>query len=255
MKHDNDDPHGRMLFSTLGAASDIVASGRRVPPEELLPGYDDPLEGSVPNQFLPDVTTFDWFNPTVWANADPADLSGIDLASITAATGPGLDGDGLDFFRGGEAPDNFTNRNNPLYVSRRDFAEAIAPRLAEMFGVSAEGSAGYLRTPQTSDADPGGRSPNSDHFSGGAIDFYGDDAELTDLRNWLVAQPFTAFVRWQSESHTDHLHVSFDLGWIAQNYFSGQNLPGLSREPSQPPREAPASTLVQKGLEKLKGIV
>ncbi len=243
-------PSGNLLTSVLGPVADFIAGGQRQSAQSLLPGFDDPSEGSIPDEFLPGVDTFDWFDPTVWAAARPDDITRIDLNAIPVPTGVGTSGTGLDWFRSGEAPNNYTNRNNPLYVSRKDFVVALAPRLEQMFGVSAQGSAGYMRPPQASDAAPGGRSSNSDHYSAGALDVYGTPEELTRLRNWLVEQPFTAFVRYQSESHTGHLHLSIDVGWVAHNYFQeGSQLPALTPptpdltapqtpgEPPQTPRE------------------
>lgn len=223
-----------ILTQIFDRLSRQVAGGLRSDPRDLLPEALDPLEGTIPEEFLPDVASFDWFDPTVWARADPNDVSEVDLGKITPSTGQGRKGKGMDWFRGGEAPNNLSNRHNPLYQSRREFAVQLAPRIEELFGVSAEGSAGYLRPYNASHAAPGGPSGNSDHYSGGAIDFFGDPEKLTDLRNWLVAQPFTSFVRWQSESHFDHVHVSFDLGWVAQNYFEGRSLPSLSTKPADP---------------------
>lgn len=229
-------PLGALLFrGPMQALADQLArmadpnSEGRIRAEDLLPGAQDPLEGLIPDAFRPEITeTFDWFSPTEWAGTTPGSEPPMDLSIIPAPGKGGVDGKGLDFFRGGEAPSNFTNRHNPLYQSRRRFAIGIADRIEDLFGVSAGGSAGYMRPPHPSDAAPGGRSANSDHYSGGAIDFTGDPAKLTALRNWLVDQPWVSFVRWQSESHTDHLHASIDIGWVAQNYFSGETLPRIA---------------------------
>ena len=236
-------PLGSLLTSVFDQLSNQIAGGSRVDHRSLLPGADDPFEGVIPDEFLPGVETFDWFDPTVWAAARPDDITRVDLNAIPVPTGVGASGTGLDWFRSSEAPNNFTNRNNPLYVSRKDFVVALAPQLEEMFGVSA-GGAGYYRPPAAADAAEGGRSPNSDHYSAGALDFYGTPEELTSLRNWLVEQPFVAFVRYQSESHETHLHLSIDVGWVAHNYFQDSQLPKvtppaltLQGEPPQQPRE------------------
>ncbi len=226
-----DRPLGDFMTGIFRALSDgLTPSGKAEDIEMLMPGADDPLEGLIPDEFLPFISTFDWFDPTVWAGAAPSDISRIDLSAIPEATGPGASGTGLDWFRAGEAPNNFTNRNNPLYISRKDFIVALAPQLEALFGVSS-GGVGYYRPPSASDAAPGGKSPNSDHYSAGALDIYGTPQELTALRNWLVEQPFTAFVRYQSESHDKHLHLSIDIGWVARNYFSGTDLPPLTVAP------------------------
>ena len=231
-----DRPLGDFLTGVWDVLSNqLTPSGQREDIEILMPGADDPLEGLIPDEFLPFVSSFDWFDPTVWAGAAQGDISSIDLSAITQRTGPGAEGTGLDWFGTGQAPSNFTNRNNPLYISRKDFAVALAPQLEAMFGVSS-GAVGYIRPPSASDAAPGGKAANSDHQSGGALDIYGTPQELTALRNWLVEQPFTAFVRYQSESHFKHLHLSIDIAWVANNYFSGTQLPPLTVAPT------PAST-------------
>jgi hypothetical protein len=240
----------------LSALSDQIAGGRRSDPSDLLPGATDPFEGTVPERFLPDVSNFDWFDPTVWAGTSLD--SSLDLTAVPAS-GPGTPGDGSDFFRGSEAPNNYTNRQNPLYQARREFSVAVAPQLERMFGVTAEGSAGYLRPPSAGDADPGGRSANSDHYSGGAADFFGTPAELDALHDYLVEQPYVSFIRWRSESHggpngddpSAHLHVSFDLGWVAQNYYQTRTLPPQAKPPKpagEPPGsvERPAGTIPQR---------
>jgi hypothetical protein len=228
-------PLGRLLTQVFDSVSNELAGGR-VNPADLLPGADDPNEGSVPAEFLPGVETFDWFDPTVWSNATPDAVTPTDLTAITAATGAGTDGEGLDWFRAGEAPNNYVNRNNPLYVARKDFIVSVAPKLEQMFDVSVEGSAGYYRPPAAADAAPGGRSPNSDHYSAGAVDVYGTPEQLTGLRDWLVEQPWTAFVRYASESHQEHLHLSVDLGWVANNYYGGNTPepPSLTMHQSPP---------------------
>lgn len=220
----------RLLLSVYDRLSNQMAGGRRMPAQELLPGADDPYEGTVADPFLPEVNPYDWYDPILFSGpSDDFDLSQVPIPP----TGKGRDGDGADFFRGGEAPNNYANRHHPLYQARRDFAVAIAPKIEQMFGVSAQGSAGYYRPPHPSHAEPGGPSANSDHYSAGAIDFFGDPAKLDALRDWLVAQPWTSFVRWRSESHHDHVHLSIDLNWIAQNYYQGRTLPLPAVAPSR----------------------
>jgi hypothetical protein len=225
-------PLDEMLTGVFDRLSRQVAGGPRSDPRDLLPEANDPSEGLIPDEFRPDVSSFDWFDPTVWAQADPNDVSRVDLTNVQPATGQGRPGTGMDWFRGGEAPNNLSNRANPLYQARQEFAVQVGSQIEGLFDVSSQGSAGYLRPYSASHAAPGGPSGNSDHYSGGAIDFFGDPEELTRLRNWLVEQPFTSFVRWQSESHFDHVHVSFDLGWVAQNYFQGRQTPTLSQSAS-----------------------
>jgi hypothetical protein len=229
-----------LLTAVLERKANRDAGGQRVNVNDLLPGADDPFEGSVDPDFMPE-GNYDWFDPTVNPDDPTTDFSGM-----SAASGPGKPGKGMDWFRGGEAPNNYQNRNNPLYQARRDFSVAIAPQLEDQFGVSAHGSAGHLRAPQKGDAAPGGRSANSDHYSGGATDFFGTVEELDALHDFLITQPYVSFIRWRSESHggpegTDpsaHLHVSYDLGWIAQNYYKGKTIPPPAPTVSGAPPES-----------------
>lgn len=218
-----------LLTQTFAELSNRVAGGQRLDPRELLPEVGLPDEGQIPEELLAELMGIDSFDPVAWSRGLPDDISQVDVTKIKPASGPGREGKGLDFFRGGEAPNNYANRHNPLYKARRDFMVAIAPQLEELFGVSAQGSAGYMRQPSKGDAAAGGRSANSDHYSGGALDLFGTKEEMVALRNWAVNQPWVSFVRCQSESHYDHVHISADLGWIAQNFFQGQNLPPIRR--------------------------
>lgn len=243
-----ENPLRPVFDAVLDKLSNRIAGGRRVDASDLLPGADDPGEGIVPDNFIPEVDPFSWFDPMLFGPGDPMTAAGLDYSAIPAS-GPGRDGDGLDFFRSGEAPSNYANRNNALYRSRRDFAVAITPKIEDMFGVSAHGSAGYLRPPSSGDAAPGGRSSNSDHYSGGAVDFFGTVEELDQLRAWLVTQPFVSFVRWRTESHGGasgteagaHLHASFDIGWVAKNYYQGGKVPPITvtsgKTSPKPPRQ------------------
>lgn len=223
------------LDRTFQQMARAVAQGDHSDPRELLPEALDPLEGTVPEEDRVNAQGFEWFDSAVWAKAPPGDMSQIDMTNVTPATGPGNDGNGMDWFRGTEAPNNLGNRHNQLYQARRQFAVNMASQIEEMFDVSSQGSAGYMRPWNASHAAPGGPSGNSDHYSGGAVDFFGNKEELTALRNWLIQQPFTSFVRWQSESHFDHVHASFDLGWVAQNFYEGQQLPQTTRNVARPP--------------------
>lgn len=247
-----------LYLAILDRLSHAVAGGRRRDPRAINPNggfLDDPFEGILPDQYRDQIQqTYDWFDPSVFARAaasdDPASaLSNLGISFETG--GPGVDGDGGDWFRTGEAPNNFANRNNPLYVARKEFAVAMDERIEQMFDV--QGSAGYYRPPDPSHAAPGGPSANSDHYSAGAVDYFGSPEELQRLRDWLVQQPFVAFVRWQSESHFDHVHVSYDLGWVAQNWFgsSGQGLPDFTTVDQQQPTpgaEAAAANVIPESM-------
>lgn len=245
-------PLRQVLGTMYDKLSHEIAGGQRQNPEELLPGAQDPLEGLIPDSVAPQLETLDWFSPADFAGVGPGSEPRMDLSTIPAPGGKGVEGDGLDFFRTGEAPNNFTNRNNPLYVARKDFIEDVHGQIERMFNVSA-GGVGYYRPPSSSDADPGGRSSNSDHYSAGAVDFYGDPEDLTALRNWLVDQPWVSFVRWQSESHFDHLHMSVDLGWVAQNYFTDRSIPDIKVTPPKLTPPSSGSNEQREAFERASG--
>lgn len=220
-------PTDALLTALYDRLSHRIAGGQRT--QAGVFGMETVDEGFLPDEYRTELPDDDWFDPTQWANADPNNMAGFDLSNIPSG-GPVREGKGMDFFRAGEAPNNHANRNNPLYQKRRDFAVAINSKIREMFGVSDHGSAGYYRPYDPAHAAPGGPSGNSDHYSAGAADYFGSSEELTRLRNWLINQPFVSFVRWQSESHYDHLHVSYDLGWVAQNF--GGQMPAFAEEPT-----------------------
>lgn len=239
-------PLDGLLTAIFDRLSNQIAGGR-VHPEDLRPEVTLPDEGFVPEEILPDLEMQDWFDPVEWAKADP-DTPEFNVPTAKAATGSGRDGTGGDWFRTSEAPNNFANRHNPLYKARADFAAQVAGRVEDMFGVEASG-VNYLRPPKSSDAAAGGRSSNSDHYSAGAIDFFGTPEELDRLRAWAVNQPFSSFVRWRSESHFDHLHLSFDLGWVAENYFKGRQVPDLTAGVSTGGLEAPPAPEVEAAAQ------
>lgn len=218
-----------LLLSVFDRLSDRLAGGSRISPEDLAPENMDPGEGEIPEDMLKEIFQLDFLNPDVFNQIDPENIDLELIGKLSAASGPGKEGKGLDWFRSGEAPNNYANRNNPLYKARAEFAKAIAPQIEEMFGVSAQGSAGHLRAPSSGDAAPGGRSANSDHYAGGAIDFFGTQEERIALRNWAIQQPWVSFVRCESESHYDHDHISIDVGWIAENFYKGRKVPQLDR--------------------------
>lgn len=246
-------PLRRNLLDAYDALSHQIAGGQRRDHRDLLPGAEDPLEGIIPDEFRSQIEDIgEWFEPTEWAGLSPTDVPRADLTTIPAPGTKVVTGNGGDFFRSGEAPNNYVNRQNPLYLARTEFAESVTPRINELFGTT--GHAGHYREPLASDAAKGGRSANSDHYSAGAVDFFGTVEQLDALREWAVGQPFVSFVRWRSESHGgstgtepgSHLHMSFDLGWIAQNYFQGREAPSFTAQtqttPTLPPQAAQGPT-------------
>src|SRR5690606_4759409 len=67
----------------------------------------------------------------------------------------------------------------------------------------------------------GGQAKNSDHQSAGALDIFGPEHVLDAIRDWAIQQPWVSFVRWKSPYHYDHVHISVDIGWVAENFFGG----------------------------------
>jgi len=229
-----DRPLGRLLLAQFNAVSNAIAGGQRIDVNEVLPTGErwNPLEGMLPDE----VTFPDQFDPATFAMADPNRPDSFNLANIPAAgTGAGREGKGLDWFRAGQAPDNYANRNNPLYRARADFvSKHVAPTIAEAFpGMTVTGQ-GYYRPP----GGGGGQAKNSDHQSAGALDVFGTPEEMAALREWAVTQPWVSFVRCNSEHHYDHVHLSVDIGWVAHNYFSGGTVPDM-KVPSQETMAAP----------------
>ncbi len=126
---------------------------------------------------------------------------------------------------GSEAPSNYANRNQPDYVYRREVA---APYFADVVenrfpGVEI-GGLGYIRPPSDTG---GGRSSNSDHQSGGAIDIYFKEGsvnqsnqKLTEIAGWLRMQPWAGLVVFEgNDAHqkvgsvNGHVHLSIQLGY------------------------------------------
>lgn len=231
------------LVAQLDKISHTSAGGQRQPWQDAGLPSD---EGFFPEDYSQQVPSMDWFDPSMWQQADPNDPSTFDLGQIPASSGPVKEGKGMDFYRGGQAPSNYSNKLNPAYVARADFGCAVNKQIMALFKV--EGTCNYYRKPEASDAAPGGRATNSDHLSAGAIDYTPAEGtsleELDRLRNWLVTQPWVSFVRWRSESHSTHLHMSIDLGWVARNYFQSRQAPTLSNAP--PPATSDQAAMRQR---------
>jgi hypothetical protein len=138
---------------------------------------------------------------------------------------------------GSEAVSNYANRNDPQYVRRRDVGvPAFAQSFQAAFGKTGTGREyiggvtsslrGALRNPSQTGA---GRSSNSDHLSGGALDLYGDTvAELEAIARWARAQPGVSFVVYEGQPQHEtgaaggassgvgnrgHVHVSLQVGY------------------------------------------
>lgn len=141
---------------------------------------------------------------------DAWEQSGVGGSYGQAGDGRLVDkGDRVTWTRGvGEAPNNIANRNHPAYQERAQFMSEMHDYILQNFNVS---SAGQYR--DTSVSGGGQRSSNSDHYSGGAVDFSGSQAELERLFGWLQTQPWVSFANlYTSGGAAGTLHVSGILG-------------------------------------------
>lgn len=114
-------------------------------------------------------------------------------------------GDRIKFSRGvGEAPNNRGNRDHPTYQARAAFMEDMNRTILSNFSVSPLGQWRDLSV-----SGGGQRSSNSDHYSGGALDFSGSQSELNRLFSWLQTQPWVSFAQvYTSGPAAGTLHVS-----------------------------------------------
>ena len=117
---------------------------------------------------------------------------------------------------GSQAPNNALNKNEPAYAYRRDvtapyFADLIKSTFPSM-GVEI-GGLGYNRPPGDVG---GGKSANSDHQSGGAIDVYASTEQgRKAIANWARNQPGVSLVIYEGNSAHEghHVHISFQIGY------------------------------------------
>ena len=222
----------RLLYERL---SDQIAGGARTNVNLLGPlgqEIDPEFEGMLPDDldFEPPVTLLD---PTVFGLADPnapqgsiaesalqsaISESALQSAIRSSANVQGRAGKGGDWFRTGQAPNNYANRNHPLYKARAQFvADIVAPTIKQLFPEATVTGQNYYRPP----GGGGGQAKNSDHQSAGALDIFGPEHVLDAIRDWAIQQPWVSFVRWKSPYHYDHVHISVDIGWVAENFFGG----------------------------------
>jgi hypothetical protein len=128
-------------------------------------------------------------------------------------------GDRIKYVRSGEAPNNIANRNQPAYRQRAQFMTEMKGYITQAFNVT---SAGQWR--DVSAAGGGQRSRNSDHYSGGALDFSGSREEIDRLFNWLKTQPWVSFAQiYTSGPAAGTLHVSGLLDGQTHHANDGHN--------------------------------
>lgn len=106
----------------------------------------------------------------------------------------------------GEAPNNRAHAGDTEgpYRERAEFVSAFAKNVLSEFNVQSLGQWRDLDAEVTAD-----RSANSDHYSGGALDFTGTRQEMERLKSWLEKNPRVSFVRIHGTP--PHVHVSFKL--------------------------------------------
>jgi hypothetical protein len=135
----------------------------------------------------------------------------------------------------GQAPNNAALKNTPVYRYRREVtAPHYADLITSLFPGTEIGGLGYIRP--ASDVG-GGKSSNSDHQSGGAIDVYfknvspeESDQKLRQVANWARSYPeiFSLVVYEGNSSHqkigsdSGHVHLSFNLAHqVPGSHFTG----------------------------------
>lgn len=111
--------------------------------------------------------------------------------------------------RGGEAPNNKAHaaearRGEGVYGARAQRVSSLIPQIESQFDVRFGGQWRDINADVTAD-----RSANSDHYSGGALDFFGSDAEMKRLADWLGNRSDVSFVKIHGSP--PHVHVSFKL--------------------------------------------
>ena len=123
---------------------------------------------------------------------------------------------------GSEAVANYANRNDPAYVRRRNVGvPTIANAFNDRFGYSGRENVGgvtsslrgALRNPNMTG---NGRSSNSDHLSGGAVDLYADtEADRKAIERWANSRPDVSYVIYSgNKAHEGHhVHVSLLLNY------------------------------------------
>ena len=161
---------------------------------------------ALPSALAPDTDEAAWIQ-TAWASYE-ALTQDWQYKNDMAKKGTTYNQAGV----GHQAPNNLQNRNDPSYLQRKAMASDIQGLITSQFNVRSNGMADQMRW----EVDPTNKdqAQNSDHLSGGALDIWpvnGDMAEMQRLYDWLWAQPYTSFVKWQEPGHYDHLHVSFLL--------------------------------------------
>lgn len=136
-----------------------------------------------------------------------ASVSGSGGSSAAAISAAGGSSSGSS--SGGQAPANQANaaaarRGEGEYGARARRVASLKDELMGMFDVNFMGQWRDLDAKVTAD-----RSANSDHYSGGALDFSGTEAEMQNMKTYLEARSDVSFVKIHGNPR--HVHVSFRL--------------------------------------------
>lgn len=112
--------------------------------------------------------------------------------------------------KGTEAPSNQTyagaaRAGTGVYGQRAQYVAQAIPQIASMFNLTSGGQWRDLNAKVTAD-----RSANSDHYSGGAGDFFGSVANMNAGLAWAKNQPGVSFAKVHGSP--PHLHISWRLG-------------------------------------------
>lgn len=241
-----------LLAAQFERLSNQIAGGQRVHPDALLPV--DPNEGLFLDEYLPHLPPNAELEALSQLITDPTVAEeglgqGFDPSQLGGYVSEGRDGNGYDWYRSGQAPNNYSNRNHPLYQARAEFvSNVVAPTIQRLFpGMNVTGQ-NYYRPP----GGGGGQAQNSDHQSAGALDIFSQykvgtaeqKEELRALRDWAAQQPWVSFVRCLSPHHWDHVHLSVDINWVRDNAYNGPT-GGINTTAATTPTSSPSGTAQQ----------
>lgn len=185
-----------LLDQNITSSEGAVAQLQALVVDGVINGEEASIIGNALDQYSDGASVWD-------AGAVQDTLQGTPLPTNWVPGGQGTGSAGQ--VPGGEAANNIANRDHPLYQERAQFVSQHKGQVMDRFGLKDWG--------QWRDVDAevnGNRSSNSDHYSGGANDFYGSMDAMQAAATHLQNQPYVSFVRIHEPG--PHLHVSYMLG-------------------------------------------
>lgn len=207
-------------------AGDVEAQG-------LVPSVDpDTLDLTDTEEFTPDMPQN---LPENQFSVDTIQGEPFDFASLPQAQGGKFlqKGGKLIFTTGvGEAPNNKSNRNNPVYERRAEFVSEALNFVTSNFDAASAGQYRDMNAEVTAN-----RSHNSDHYSGGAFDVRtGSREEAQRVLAWASQQPWVSFA--QIYEGGTLVHISANVA-----AFGGGNSTSIAPPPtpSAPPPSRPSA--------------